>query len=281
MHLTTMQYLEPQPAPVSGPPSGVEDLGWTEVTKGLLSVLAGYVLGILNVVGSIVVLYLGTQGFKKTAADATGETFTVLLIGGAVLFFSSLYASYLVLRGKWKCVANAPERGGARWLMFASIVCICAGPVLTYTSGLVGGTSLKPQPQLSDESRLKPGFEKSAMQYATRLRENDLGGYMRLAGGIISPFGPVFFVLFIRAIHKCMGRFVATRLTELYLFFVGLLFVGSLCLLLDPRVRLQTDLLIGLGIGWVVAMVWYFLLILAAVFGISAYLNAPREPART
>jgi hypothetical protein len=273
-----MRYLDPDPAPVAGVPSGLEEMGWTEVTKGLLSVLAGYVLGILNVVGSIVVLYFGTQGFKKTAAEATGDTFTVLLIGGAVLFFSSLFTSYLVLRGKWRCVANAPERGGARWLMFASIICICAGPVLTYASGLVGGTT-KVQP-LPDEGRLKPGLEKSALQYATRLRENDLGGYMRLAGGIISPLAPVFFVLFIRAIYRCMGSLVATRLTELYLLFVGLLFVGSLCLLIDPRVRMQTDLLIWLGIGWAVATVWYFLLILAAVFAISAYLNAPRETVR-
>ena len=173
---------------------------------------------------------------------------------------------------------NAPDRRGARWLMFASIICVCAGPILTYSSGFVGGVKAKPQP---DETRLKHGLDKSALQYAARLRQNDLGGFMRLAGSVISPFGPVFFVLFIRAVHSCLGSFVATRLTELYLLFVGLLFAASLCLLLDPRVRLQTDLLLCIGVGWAVATVWYFLLILSAVFGLTAYLNGPREPART
>jgi hypothetical protein len=277
MDLTTMRYLESAPASAPGVPSPYEDMAWTEVTKGLLAVLAGYVLGFLNLAGSVAVLWFATEGFKRPASEATGEAFTVLLIGGAALFFSSLYSSFLVLRGKWRCVVNAPERGGARWLMFASITCICAGPVLTYTSSLVGGARPKPLP---DESRLKAGLEKSAMQYAVQLREYDLGGLMKLAGGIISPLGPVFFVLFIRAVHSCLGSFVATRLTELYLLFVGLLFAASLCLLLDPRVRLQTDLLLCLAIGWGVATVWYFLLILAAVFSISAHLNAPREPAR-
>jgi hypothetical protein len=275
-----MRYLDPeQPVPVSAGPSPSENMAWTGVSKGLTSVLAGYVLSILNAAGSLVILWIGTRGFRKNPAEATGDTFTVLLLGGAVLFFTSLFSTYLVLRGKWRCMFNAPERGGARWLMFASMICICAGPVLTYASGLVGGkTTVQPQ---HDESRLKPGLERSALLYARRLRENDLGGYMRLAGGIISPLAPVFFVLFIRAIHRCMGRVVATRFTELYLFFVFLLFVGTLSMLLDPRVRLQTDLLIWIGIGWVVATVLYFLVILAAVFGISAYLNAPPKPTET
>jgi hypothetical protein len=277
MNLSTMRYFEPAPGSVAEKQTGYEDMAWTEVTKGLLTVLAGYILSLVNAVASIGLVWIATDGFKVPVARVTGDPFTVLLIGGTILFFSSLYCSFLVLRGKWRCMINAPEQRSAKWLMFASMLCVCAGPILNFSAGFIGGTSARPLP---DDLRMRSGAARAAVQYAAQYRQNDLSAYMRLAGSVISPLGPIFFVLFIRAVHGCLGSFLAARFTELYLLFLGLLIAGTLSLILDPRVRIQVDLLLCLGIGWLVAAVWYFLLVLGAAFGISAHINAPRAPAR-
>jgi hypothetical protein len=108
-----------------------------------------------------------------------------------------------------------------------------------------------------------------------------MSGYMRLASSVITPFGPIFFVLFLRAVHGCLGSFAGARLTELYLLFVVLLVAATLSFLLDPTVKIRLDLLGMLAIGMLVAGVWYLLLILGAVFTISAHLNAPRSTERS
>jgi hypothetical protein len=275
MKLSTMRYLEPAPIPVSAQPRGADVLAWTEVTKGLIAVLSGYFLTFFNAVATFGLLLWTTQGFKTPADQVSGEHFTLLLLGGTALFFSSLFSSYLVLRGKWRCMINAPDARGARWFMFASLICVCAGPILDFSAGFVARPNKKPLP---DEIRMKTGAERVAILYARELRGNDLSGYMRLAASVISPLGPLFFVLFIRAMYGCLGSFLAARFTELYLLFLGLLIAGTVSLLLDPRVRIQMDLLACIAIGWVTALVWYLLLILGAVFGVSAYINTPRLP---
>jgi hypothetical protein len=277
MDLSTMRYLEPAPVPTAALLPGAEELSWTEVTKGLLTVLGGYVIGIANLFGTVVLLWIVTDEFKKSIGQVSGDDFSVLLVGGTVSFFASLYSSYLILRGKWRCVMNAPERRSAKWLMFASMICICAGPALHIVADFISAThTAKPG---SDEVEYKPTAEKSVIRYTEQLRENDSSGYLRLAGSVLTPLGPVFFVLFLRAIHGCLGSFLGARFTEMFLVFVVLLFAASLCLLLDPRVKIRFDLLAFLGIGWLVTTVWYFLLILGAVVVISAHLNAPRTTA--
>lgn len=274
MNLSTQRYLEPAPLPPLEKPTGSNDAAWLDLTKGLLNVIAGYVLSMLNVAGGIALIWICTGGFRKPVVRVTGDDFTVLLIGSAALFFTSLFSTYLLLRGKWRCVMSAPERYGAKWLMFASMICVCVGPALNFTSGLVA------QPVTMTKERLeeleKNGGSKAVVQMASQLREVNLTTLMRLAGSAIGVFGPIFFVLFLRAVHNCLGSFMGARFTEMYLLFVVLLSAGSLSLLLDSRVRLQVDILLCLLIGWVVATAWYLLLIVGAVIGISVHLNTPR-----
>jgi hypothetical protein len=268
MQLSSMRYLE-APLPPMAKASG-EEFGWTEVTKGLYSVLGGYLLSILNGLGSVILLWICTAGFRRPMHAVTGDDLTMLLVGGAVLFFSSLYSSYLVLRGKWRCMVSAPERHSARWLMFASMLCICAGPAVNFASRFVGAAA-PPKVQSADiEAR---SAIKAAALYAERLRDNDLAAYMRLGGTIVAPFGPIFFVLFLRAVQRCLGNFLSARFIELYLLFLVLLTIGTISLILDSRVHIRADLLAILGLGWIVAMLWYFFLIVAAAMSITARVN--------
>jgi hypothetical protein len=275
MHLSTMRYLDPEPPPSLEKPSGSVDAAWIEMSKGLLTVIAGYVLSFVNVAAGIALIWLVTGGYRKSVVRVTGDDYTLLLAGGGVLFFTSLFSAYLLLRGKWRCVMCAPEHHGAKWLMFASMICVCAGPAMNFASGFVAAPEAM---QAAGDTHDRSDASRVAALYVERLRELNTAAFMRLTGSVIGVLGPIFFVLFLRAVHGCLGSFMGARFTEMYLLFLVLLFAGSLCLLLDSRVRIQADLLIALAIGWVVATVWYFLLILGAVVGITAHLNAPRPP---
>jgi hypothetical protein len=274
MNLSSMRYLEPAHAPVPDKLSVGDELGWTEVSKGLISVLGAYVLGIINGIASVMLIWFTTAGFRRPVHQITGDDLTLFLVGGAMLFFSSLYSSYLLLRGKWRCMMNAPERRSARWLMFASIVCVFAGPAINLASSFVGAPAIKIRPA---EIEKHPSAAKAAALYVEQLRDNDVGAYMRLGGAILAPFGPIFFVLFLRALHNCLENSLGARFTELYLLFLALLTAGTLSLVLDSRVHIRSDLLAYVGIGWLIAVVWYFLLIVGGVISIAAHLNSSRS----
>ncbi len=276
MQLSTMRYLEPAALPVTERPAGPENRAWTEVTKGLVSVLCGYVLAACNAAGAAAVVLIATRGLRTPLAEVTGGPFTVLLVGGSVLFFTSLYSGFLILRGKWRCVTNAPERGGARWLAFASMICVCAATAVDVASELTA----RPRAVRADprqEGRLT--LSKRTVRSFRELRGNDTSDYLRLAAGTAAPLATALFVLFLRAVYRCLGSAVGARSAELWLLFGLLLFAASLSLLLDARVRLEIDLLLALAAGWLGAAAWYVLLILGAVFRISARVNAPPAPA--
>jgi hypothetical protein len=277
MQLSSMRYMEQAPPPVHSSGKGGEEFGWTELSKGLFSVLGGYILFIFNGIGGLVLLWICTAGFRRATHDITGDDLTVFLIGGGVLFFSSLYSSYLVLRGKWRCMMAAPDRHAARWMMFVSMLCICAGPAINFASRFVG---VAPAKFKVNEVEVHRSAAKVAALYAESLRDNDMAAYMKLGGVVIAPFGPIFFVLFLRAMYNCMGHHLAARFTELYLLFVVLLAAGTASLLLDARVHIRIDLLLILGLGWLMALLWYFLLIVAAAMSITARVNT-QQPAVT
>jgi hypothetical protein len=270
MQLSSMRYLQ-APPPLEARSNGGEDFGWSEVHKGLFSVLGGYILSILNGVGVVILLWICTAGFRRH--EVTDDDLTILLIGGGFLFFSSLYSGYLVLRGQWRCMMGAPDRRSARWMMFASMLCICAGPALNMASRFVGVTTPTMWPKEISAHR---SAARAVARYAEQLRDRNLAGYMRLGGTIIAPFGPIFFVLFLRAIHNCLGNHLSARFAELYLLFIVLLAVGTLSLLLGSRVYIRSDLMALVGLFWLIALLWYFFLIVTAAMSITAHVNAKR-----
>ena len=281
MQLSTAQYLQQPSAPHVDPQIRSNSrAGWAALSRALVSVLCGYLLGIVNGGATVMLLWITTDGFRRPVDKVTGDPLTVLLIGSGVLFFSSLYASFLVLRGKWRCMTNAPEQRSARWFMFASMICILSGPAINYASRFVGETTARRTrtAEMLRELQLKKegALSKASVHFAQQLRDTSPAAYMQLAGSFIIPFGPIFFVLFLRSVHHCLGSVAGARFAELYLLYVALLFLGTLFLLLDPRTKIMVDLVLALGAGWLFAVVWYFLLVVGAIYTTSAYLNATR-----
>jgi hypothetical protein len=277
MELSTMRYLEPDAVSAPAKPTGPENRAWTEVTKGLVAVLCGYLLTAFNAAGAFALVVFATNGFRRPIAEVTGEPYTVLLVGGGLLFFTSTFSTFLLLRGKWRCVGNAPERGGARWLGFASMVCLGAATAVGLASELTARHRVVVRGNLREEWRLT--LSDRTVRAARELRGGDASACLRLAAGTAAPLEFAFFVLYLRALYRHLGSTGGARSAELCLLFGVLLLVGCVALVFDPRVRLEINLLWCLAAGWLGAAVWYLLLILGAVFRISAHVNAPPAPA--
>lgn len=274
MKLRTQSYLLQPPREPVDPMLGLRDL-----RKGLNCVLLGYLcsaaafLGAAGIVWYLIVQTTGTTQARKAADDASVVIFTLALL----LPLTGFASLVLVVRGKWLCLMSAPEQCHAKWMMFLSILCILAGPFLNW------GTLLMKDDKPADRRRPTNSMSVARIQYEIEeykqgLPELSTHAYVKLAGKGIGLLSGVFFVFFLRAIARCWGSWVGTRLAELYLLFVAVLVAGVVVLIRNPTYLLERPhLLLGLGAGWLLSLLWYFGLILSTSIGIS-YLLARRPP---
>jgi hypothetical protein len=254
-------------------------LGLRDLRKGLNCVLLGYLctaaalLGTAGIVWYLIVQTTGTSQTRQAADDASVVIFTLVLL----LPLTGLASLVLVVRGKWLCLMSAPEQCHAKWMMYLSILCILAGPLLNW------GTLLMKDDKPADRGRPANSMSVARIQYEIDsykegLPELSTRAYVKLAGKGIGLLSGVFFVLFLRAMAQSWGSRVGARLTELYLLFVAVLVAGVVVLIRNPSYLLQRpQLLLGLGVGWLLSVLWYFGLILGTSIGIS-YLLVRRPP---
>src|SRR4051812_45335859 len=235
--MSTQQYLAlSRPAADEGLP---DDTGLQEVSRALGGIALGYLLALFNVVGAVALVWYVfwqlaavTTGANPQKLAAAGDALTVLYIGCGLLILSGLTSAWLILRSKWRCLMFAPERYGAKWWMFASMLCIVAGPVLGFWSGFVSGYEQAKQAQ---RDRSAGAFVSSgADRYTQGLGARDASGYASLASNVIGPLGGVFFILFLRALALHLGDTARARVTEAYLVFSGLVLAGSLVVAFNP-----------------------------------------------
>lgn len=274
MKLRTQSYLLEPPRESADPMLGLRDL-----RKGLNCVLLGYLctaaafLGAAGIIWYLIVQMAGTSQARKAADDASVVIFTLALL----LPITGLASLILVIRGKWLCLMSAPEQCHAKWMMYLSMLCILAGPLLNWS------TLLFKEDKPADRGRPANSMSVARIQYEIDaykegLPELSTRDYVKLAGKGIGLLSGVFFVLFLRALAQSWGSWVRARLAELYLLFVAVLVAGVVVLIRNPSYLLERpQLLLGLGAGWLLSVLWYFGLILNTSIGIS-YLLARRPP---
>jgi hypothetical protein len=274
MKLRTQSYLL-EPLRESVDPM----LGLRDLRKGLNRVLLGYlctaaaVLGAAGIIWYLIVQTTGTSQARQTADDASVVIFTLALL----LPLTGFASLVLVVRGKWLCLISAPEQHHAKWMMFLSMLCILAGPLLNW------GTLLLKDDKPAGRGRPANSMSIARVQheieaYKQGLPELGTHAYVKLAGKGIGLLSGVFFVLFLRAMALSSGSWVRARLAELYLLFVAVLVAGVVVLIRNPSYLLERpQLLLGLGAGWLLALLWYFCLILSTSLSIS-FLLARRPP---
>lgn len=283
MKLHTAYYLPESVDEMADPIIGLPDLG-----KGLNTILKGYLLSLASVLTAVGVLWylISLYGVGPLTPKSSEQASTMLFAAALLLGLAGLGSVVLILRGKWLCLASAPEQYHAKWMMYLSIVCVLAGPALNLGAFLIGDSKATRRSHTQNHAAI---LLHEIEKYEDGIRQLDTRGYVELAGQVIALLSTIFFVLFLRAVALCWGARTRVLFTELYLLFLGVLVAGVVLFLWKPFfVLARPRLLLALGGGWLFAGLWYFVLILSTAIGIryilaiqprnGANLDAPEPP---
>lgn len=244
--------------------------GWPEVAKALNGMVFGYILVLVNVAlatGLIIFLLMHlAPGGKKSMT--LGEVTTVLFAGAGVIFLLGLWTLYLLVRNKWRCLTNAPERYGAKWWMFASILCLLTGPALNFISPFLGdGPRAKKSSKSFDSTKM---VADEIETYKKLGREMSVANSMRMAGSVASGLSTVFFVMFLRAVALCFNSWLA-RLAEAHLALSVLVSLAFSALIFQPQGIPLIQILMAILIGSLLSFVSYFVLLIGTSICINLH----------
>jgi hypothetical protein len=221
------------------------ELGWTEVRRGLGLMLRGYFTLIgASVILGVVVGVLVSMSPQERAKIPWQIRETGFFLGLGLFGLLCTYCYGCVVVGTWRCLLNAPERRGARWLMFGCITCILAGPALNLASGITGVEN-------------KPKLEKG-LDGIREFKMSKEGAIMQLGSGALQVLGGVLFILFLRAVVGCFDDRFKVFLLDLYLILSLALVAGTVWIFLQARdleTLFQRAAIIGLG--WVLNFAGY------------------------
>jgi hypothetical protein len=230
------------------------EAGWFDVAKALTRVFLGHLVivgGTIIGIGIVVLVALSLAESARKSTKTVNIAFEFACWGGlGFAFLSVLYGYGMIFVGQWRCLKNAPERCGAKWLMLACITCLLMGPALNTMCSL-GGVQEAPQ------FRKGPG-EFKLPQFSPSVRN------MQIAGTGIGMLSQLLFLWFLRSVARCFGDegrmlHVTVFVIVQALLFGAVIYVGffELELLFEPTV------LIGLGIGGTIAFFWYLYLLVS------------------
>ena len=210
-----------------------------EDRKAVLSSFGFDVLGFVRSDRSVTVS-------EKVDWNDLGLTFTLCVIFGVLALCAAI-----VLHGQWHCL-YAPERHGAKSLMFGSTLCLGMGLSLIVASCFVGGWG-----NWENLSRGWTGLSRFHLMSAA--------GMLQATSALLSLAGIVFFHFFVRAVYQCFYKSSANRGMDLCLSMFVFVACGTLVLIHElPGFDPATGglLLIGLGFAWFAWLIWHILIVL-------------------
>lgn len=270
LSLKTGQYLY-EPQEFEDPRHPLEaEFGWQEVARGLAYILFGYfllaaawALGALAI--AIAVAAPGSDFHVQLPKQAPGM---ILFMTMGFLGLATLLIYGLVIYGKWRCVMNAPERHGAKWMMFACILCMLVSPALGFVFSLSG------------EGAENYKYLKQGNQGWLDVKFTTTGGAMQLVSTGAGLASTVFFVFFLRSVARCFNSDFCVGLIYVYLIYFCLLvgFTAQIAFHLE-RLLGRPDLVLGLIGGWVLAALWYVTVVFSVRATILRGLNRGLVPA--
>jgi hypothetical protein len=244
------------------------ELGWTEVAKGLTKILIGYGIWVAGTVfGMILVLApLIQAGFKlEHTRLGTGELW--MFYGGlGVLSVIGIFSVGIIMGGKWKCMINAPERNTCRWLMFLCMAALAMSWAFSLLSSISG-------------VKVAPEFSRGVIGLG-RMRFSTAGMIFNITSVGLSTVYICCFVLFLRAVAKCMDSRWLVRLVDLFLsLFVPLnLATAFVTYSVLTRDQQMIRFFPFIGLGWVACFVFWFVMIALVRRSILKTLERVRDP---
>jgi hypothetical protein len=240
------------------------ETGWHEVSAGLTRMLLGNGLQLLCI-GAAIWLLFGFADVNRMMKGVNGKAdwnLIVLYAGTAAIGLTMLYSYWVILVGQWTCLA-APERRNAKALIFASLLCILASPVLTFLAGWTGGMEAV-----------------MAAKHTGAGKTLSTSDYLQLAGGILGMAGSVLFILFLRACAVCFESKPLVWASNLYLALTVTIILAAVAIGfnlvqidMDPKelskgfkrgelkVFLELGLVFYLIVASLISYVWYLVLL--------------------
>jgi hypothetical protein len=171
---------------------------------------------------------------------------------------------------------HAPEEHGAKWWMFASILCILVGPSLNVAAPF---SSSSTRTAYSNSKSAEVAALTNEIEAYKKFQEaHEVSSYLKMAGSMASLLSTVFFVLFLRAVAQCLGNESQMRWCEWYLLLNGVLVGVFLTMFLGIGITGEAVivLLMALAAGQVLALVLYVFLIITTSVIISTHLGRIR-----
>jgi hypothetical protein len=257
------------------------ETGWEEVSKGLIRILFAHLLLIATII-----LFAGVLIFAGSEVDVANPgskvtTFLVVaMVGLALVFGMTIISAGMIVYGQWRCLMFAPERCGAKLLMFGVLFCTITGPALSMSFGLSKWGTPPPPPTRPKKLTATDAFMQRAEFYRDNLTAQSTTGYVELACAGLGALANLMFILFLRAVARCWDDRVRVLIVDFYLGFALLLYgAGVYLFVIKPQLILQKpEFLLYLGVGWIAQMLWYLFLLLLISAGISYGVANRRSP---
>jgi hypothetical protein len=243
---------------------------WLDVRKALTKILVGHLLIILGAAasGALVVLFVWSlqQKDQPKAINLAFEAVCWLALG--LLALCSLWGYGKILLGQWMCLKYAPERCGARWVMFACITCMLMGPTFN-TISTIGGVKQPPEIRRGPREFRLPKIDPSVRN-------------MQISATAVSLISYVLFMIFLRSVARCFGDTGRATHVMVFLFVQAVLFLTTLYVAYDMitelKMRFDPEFLIAIGLGWLISGLWYLYLIFSIRMCISEGMELMRSP---
>jgi hypothetical protein len=242
---------------------------WDDVARGLRKVVVGYLVllaGIAVASALIVGSVLSMGGFGRPPARLSIGAMWQFYLGLGVLSVTSLVSWGMVLAGKFRCLLNAPERHLARWFIFLCVFCIFVGPIFNTAAGIA----------LTE----KPIQFKHGARGLQDIQLTKTGRIINSVGLVCEMLSPLAFLLFLRAIARCLELKVHLVIMNVFIAVaVGLTGATGYLLFAPPRdPRMLVLYLLCLGGGWLACGLAFLVMTLVMRNSIFYALDRVRSP---
>lgn len=114
---------------------------WHEIGRGLQLSLLGSIFLLLGGVPGVLIAWVAAYGGPgwQSRLGMLGEAQSAEVVGLALLAIAALVGGGLILLGRWLCLTNAPQRHGAKELMFTCLLASVVGLTLLAAAHYLGG----------------------------------------------------------------------------------------------------------------------------------------------
>jgi len=226
------------------------EFGWDEVHRGLGQIVIGQVIwgacGLLTVLlGWLLSPAVGPAHPFHVQSDFKDE---VKLIGLVIIGMITAVGYRFSIAGKWRCLLNAPERNGLRWVMFACITGIVTAPIFHTTAYLTSG------PVHGD-------LQEHDVVYLKKVKLNSTQAALQLAGAGSVLLSSVALLVFFRRTAHLFSAFKLMHVVDLTLLALIPLLGISLAVFFDPHVVSRHPVVLtGIEFSWLTWAILHLLL---------------------